>query len=489
MPLAALVALLAALASGVYVGDRMGPAPATGLLVVALAAAVVAGFGRLPAMRLAAALLAAAALGGALCQRAQDGLVHSPVSAAVDARADAVLSGRLVTDPDATRWSARAVLRIDAVVIDDGPRRDGGGRHVLVDATGAAGPRLALLESGDRVELAGWLQPLDDYDRYLARRHVVATLEASELRRVDAGDRLLERTANALRALVFAGLDRLPATERAVTAGFLLGDTRGVPEPVEDQFRAAGLSHLLAVSGANVAFVLALAAPVLRRLTLRGRLVGGLAVVVLFGTMTRWEPSVLRASAMAAATMLALHLGRPTAGVRVLVLAVMVLLVVDPFLLFSVGFLLSCGATAGITILARPIGARLRGPAWVRDALGVTIAAQVGVAPVLLPVFGTVPLAALPANVVALPLAAPITVFGLPAAVAGGLVSEWSPVLARLVQLPTLLLTRAVLTVAATTSRIPVSIDVRAAWALVTVGCVATAIVVRRRARTRERSG
>ena len=122
-------------------------------------------------------------------------------------------------------------------------------------------------------------------------------------------------------------------------SGFLLGDTRELPRDVEEQFRASGLTHLLAVSGANVAFVLALARPVLRRLPLRAQLVAGLTLLVMFGTMTRWEPSVLRACAMAACSMTALYLGRPTAGVRVLALAVVVLVLADPFLIHPIGFL------------------------------------------------------------------------------------------------------------------------------------------------------
>ena len=159
--------------------------------------------------------------------------------------------------------------------------------------------------------------------------------------------------------------------------------------------------------------MLALCAPLLRRLGLFGRLVGGVAVLVLFGTMTRWEPSVLRAIAMASIALVAGYLGRPTDGLRVLALAATALLVADPFLLHSVGFLLSCGASLGIAVLARPIAARLPGPAWVREVLGVTAAAQVGVAPVLIPVFGSMPLVSLPANLVAVPLAAPLTMWGL----------------------------------------------------------------------------
>ena len=71
--------------------------------------------------------------------------------------------------------------------------------------------------------------------------------------------------ANAARDAVLRGAGTLPATPRALLAGFLLGDTRAIPDDLVDDFRDAGLSHLLAVSGANVAFALAIAEPLLRR--------------------------------------------------------------------------------------------------------------------------------------------------------------------------------------------------------------------------------
>ena len=120
--------------------------------------------------------------------------------------------------------------------------------------------------------------------------------------------------------------------------------------------------------------------------------------------MTRWEPSVLRGDRDGRRSRCWPGTSgvRPP-GVRVLVLAATALLLADPFLLHQVGFLLSCGASLGIALLARPITARLRGPLWMREVLGVTAAAQVGVAPVLIPVFGSMPLVALPANLVAVP--------------------------------------------------------------------------------------
>jgi competence protein ComEC len=282
------------------------------------------------------------------------------------------------------------------------------------------------------------------------------------------------RVANRARAAVLDGTGMLPATERALLAGFLLGDTRALPDALVDDFRDAGLSHLLAVSGANVAFVLALAAPVLGRTRLGARCAGGVALLVLFGTMTRWEPSVLRASAMAGLALLATFLGRPASGRRLLVLAVTGLLLLDPFLVHSIGFLLSAGASAGIVLLAPSIGARLPGPRPVADALGVTAAAQLGVLPVLVPVFGTVPLVALPANLLAAPVVGPLTVWGLVAGVAGGILG---PGVAHWLQVPTYALLRFVEAVARTAARTPFAVDGRGLWGLLAVACLVAGLL------------
>jgi competence protein ComEC len=475
VPAAGPVALVAALVAGILAGDRLGPGPARLSLVIGVLTALAALVcrGRAGLVIGATAMLL---LGTAVTQRAHDGLVHSPLAAPVAARDRAAVRGTLVEDPEGARFTARVLVRVDEITVEPSGRAvPAGGRTVVVTAGGDAGPRLRLLAAGDRVELRGWFAPLDGYDERFRWRHAVGRFDATELVSFAEPSSPLLRAANGLREIVLRGGDHLPATERAVVAGFLLGDTRGLTIEVEQRFRAAGLTHLLVVSGSNVAFVLVLAGPVLRRFGLRGRLVGGLAVLIVFGTMTRWEPSVLRACAMAACSMTALHLGRPNAGLRVLALAVLGLLLADPFLVHSVAFLLSCGATAGIAVLAAPLSERLRGPRWIREGLGVTLASQIGVAPVLLPVFGALPAAALPANLVAVPLAGPLTVWGLAAGVAGGIVGQWSTGTAAALQLPTLVLVRAVLSVAALAARIPIQIHGRAALGLLALAAVVAA--------------
>jgi competence protein ComEC len=329
---------------------------------------------------------------------------------------------------------------------------------VLVVAEADAAVRTAVLAAGDEVVLRGWFRPLEGYDTRFRWRHAAARFDARDLVDASRAAAPLAVAANHARSIVLRGTDGLEPTEGALVAGFLLGDTRDLPPDVLERFRASGLSHLLAVSGANVAFVLALVGPLLRRSTRAVRLVVTGAVLVVFGAMTRWEPSVLRACAMAATAVVAAHLGRPARGVRVLALAATVLLLADPFLLHSIGFLLSCGASLGITVLAAPFSGRLRGPAWLRESVATTIAAQIGVAPVLLGVFGSIPLVTAPANLLAVPLAGPLTTWGLTGGVAAGIVRPSAPTLTVVLQLPTRVLAQALLGLADLAGSVPASV-------------------------------
>ena len=213
-------------------------------------------------------------------------------------------------------------------------------------------------------------------------------------------------------------------------AGFLLGDTRAVPDDVVAAYRNSGLSHLLAVSGENVAFTLALFGPLLRRLSLgsahdRGdrdraavrdddafRAVG----VARVGVGDRRARVVVRRAARRRAC--ARWRSRSS---RCSLL--------DPFLLHSVAFWLSCGASAGIATARGADPRAASRAAWLRAPLAVSLAAQVGVTPVLLATFGTVPVVTPFANLLAAPAAEAVGVYGMLASAVGGVVPPLAPVL------------------------------------------------------------
>ena len=236
------------------------------------------------------------------------------------------------------------------------------------------------------------------------------------------------RATQAVRTTVGRSIEAVfPAREAGLLMGLALGDDSHLDPGVERDFKATGLTHLLVVSGGNVAMVLG---PVLALVTMLGvprsvQVAIGLATVAFIVVLTGAEPSVMRAGTMSALTLVGLLLGRARSTAVVLSGAVLVLLIVQPVLVRSIGFQLSVTATAGMVAMAAPLGERFARvmPAPVAAAAGTTLAAQLGVTPILLFHFHDVPGVTLLANVVAAPTVAPSLLLGLVAA-ACGIVAE-----------------------------------------------------------------
>lgn len=403
------------LAGSAWIGAAVSaPLPNAIVIGTGVAAAVVARLRAGSPGRLVVTCLALGLLTSGLGARSLAGLDPREVG---DVEAAVVL----VTDPEPTATGRlRAEVRLD-------------GRRLLAEARAPAAiealaPRLA----GDRVVVRGVVEPLASHPGWMVARHVAGRLRIESVLAVADGAPHAS-AANGLRRVMERGASSLPDRHRALLAGLTLGDERGQPAELAADFRASGLTHLLAVSGQNLVFILAVAGPLLRRLGIWPRFVVAVALVTAFAFLTRFEPSVVRAAAVATVSLWATTSGRPSGGLRHLALAVCGLLVVDPLLTRSVGFRLSVSACLGVLLLAPPIVARLPGPRWVRDALGMTAGAQLAVAPVLVPTFGAMPLAALPANVAAAPLAGALMVWGVTGGVVAGVVGATA---AQLLHLP-----------------------------------------------------
>ncbi len=325
--------------------------------------------------------------------------------------------------PAVGRYSDQLVLVDDPVPIPGGQRVTvrWRGKRLAASAREPASSVLRPLSAGARVEARFDVKPwATEPPGWATSRHLAGRVTVLQLRPVDAGS-LPWRWAGWVRSTMEEGTRSMTATSRSLFAGFVVGDGRNQPVAVADDFRASGLSHLLVVSGQNVAFALAAVAPLLKRLGPRPRFICALCILAAFGTLTRWEPSVLRAEAMVACALWATVVGRPQPRLRILCVAVTALMLVDPLLTRSLGFGLSVAATAGLAVLAQPIADRLPGPAWLRTPLAATLAAQLGTAPLLATLPGGVSAIAVPANLLALPAAEPVTIWGLLVGVPAGL--------------------------------------------------------------------
>ena len=289
---------------------------------------------------------------------------------------------------------------------------------------GTAAVDLAGADPGASLSADGWLLPLGLSDFDLARRRLGA---AAALRLSKSSIGPVESTPQRFAALVRSGLrtatETLPADRAALVRGLAVGDTGGMSAAAELNLRRAGLSHLVAVSGSNVAIVLGAITYAARWLGLRARLLLGSLGLAAFVLIVGPEPSVMRAAAMGGIGLSALALGRRADPLFALGLALIVVLAARPGMLFSVGLQLSAAATAGIVLWAHPAAAAMqRLPALVAVPLAVTVAAQVAVAPLLALTFGEVSVVAPAANLLAAPVVPFATVIGLAAGIVGAVI-------------------------------------------------------------------
>jgi competence protein ComEC len=233
--------------------------------------------------------------------------------------------------------------------------------------------------------------------------------------------------AGAVRGGIRRAVSGAGPAERALVPALVAGDDQGMdPELVAD-FQASGLTHLSAVSGTNLTLVVGFLLVLARLCGVRARglmLVGALGVVG-FVLLARTEPSVVRVAAMGSVALLGMGSNGRERGTRALGVAVLVLLLFDPWLATSIGFALSALATAGILFLAPPWRDALRRwlPRWVAEAIAVPLAAQVACTPVVAAISGQVSLVAVIANLLVAPAVGPATVLGL----VGGVVVLLAP--------------------------------------------------------------
>lgn len=219
----------------------------------------------------------------------------------------------------------------------------------------------------------------------------------------------------------------LPVDQAAMLPGLVLGDTSAVPAAVIAEFRVSGLTHLTAVSGANVTIVCA--AMLLFAYLTGPRIAVGLAALALtaFVVVVGPSASVVRAAVMAAIGLLAILTGRRRQAIPVLAATVIALLALAPQLAVDIGFALSVSATAALVVLAPPWSARLVGRGWpkvIADAVCIAAVAQLVTAPLIAAISGRFSLVSVLANLLVAVVVAPITLLGTTAA---ALAYGWQP--------------------------------------------------------------
>ena len=294
-------------------------------------------------------------------------------------------------------------------------------RVLLVLPVGRSPPRGAILEATVRV--AEPRPPSNGFDEgaWLARQGIHVVLDVSSWHQVGRrggiaglGDRLRGRVERAIGR-------GTTGVRRGIVLGVVLGEDEDLPSDVQDDFRASGLYHLLAVSGQNVAF---LAAGVfglgwVLRLPRKARELVTVGVIAAYVLAVGWQPSVARAAVAGTLASLAWLTARPSDRWHFLAVGALVLLAWMPTAVLDPGFQLSFAAVAAIFVVVPRLRRHVDGlpvPRGVAEALAVALACGLATAPIVLVHFGQMALYTVVANVAAFAAAPLVLAFGLLAA-------------------------------------------------------------------------
>lgn len=413
--------VLPAGAAWLAAGLALGWSPGAGLALTAALALAGSALYLLGARRGWALVLAAAALCAAGSSAAAAGRVaaihRGPLPAL--ARADAKVSIELVVGSDpkqlfvavGTHGAQRSIVVFSARAVSV-TGLDNVTSSIRSPVFVLAGSRGWLdLQPSQHVRASGRLGVPDPGELESA------TFDATGAPEVVGRPSPLQRLAGRVRAGLRAAAAPLPPATGGLLPGLVDGDVSRLPPAVAADFKTTGLTHLVAVSGANVAIVLGATLVVARwtGLRARGQAWCGVFVIVAFVVVARPQPSVLRAAAMGLVAVVALSTGRRKRALPALAVAVLCLIYLDPTLARSVGFALSVSATAALVVLAprlRESMARVM-PRVLAEALSVPTAATLVCAPLIASISGRVSLVAIPANLLAEPVVGVATILGV----------------------------------------------------------------------------
>lgn len=364
---------------------------------------------------------------------------HVAMSSDIDFYANdatVTIEGKIIDAPDirptVTKYTVMAEMFVDA----EGESIPVTGKILVNDASGW--PEYTY---GDHVSISGKLMkpaPIEDfaYDEYLSVRHIYSIMPRARLepaknsdqRSLSISDRFF-RSLFAVRSSFEASINRIfPEPHASLLSGLLTGSRRGIPKHLTDDFRLAGITHIIAISGYNVTIILTLLSGLLFWIPLKKRLPFLVAAIVIFTFFVGGSASVVRAAIMGILGLLALQTGRQTT-VRLSILwtAFSMLLWNPLYLWYDASFQLSFLAVIGISELSTPLKRILRfvpETLALRESLVATIAAQIATLPLIMILFKQISLIAPVTNILVAPIIPIAMLLGFVATILGML---WLP--------------------------------------------------------------
>lgn len=264
-----------------------------------------------------------------------------------------------------------------------------------------------------------------DYKRYLLAKdiHTIATIKDRIVKIGQGRYNILVKYSLQIKDKIVEVFEKtLPAKEAALFEGVVLGKTDTLDEDLKTDFSNSGLTHIMAVSGMNVAYIVMPLEFIFMRLRLRKSLSVGIiaTALIVFTMMTGASASVVRAVIMSLVVLFGKLLNKQADVLTSLAFSSLLILLYNPISLFDIGFQLSYAATLSLIIFYPKMqGVFKFFPKFLQDTIAVTISAQIGVTPIIVYYFNKFSLISLFSNILAVPLAGIILLSGLITAVLG----------------------------------------------------------------------
>lgn len=266
------------------------------------------------------------------------------------------------------------------------------------------------LRYGDRVKISGILERPeegDSYAHYLFRYGVLFSMDRVQVE-------VLESAGFSLRGGLYAFKERVQnhinhlyfEPEASLVSGLLLGSRKGMSEELTRDFQAVGLTHIVAVSGYNISLVIACIFALFSFVPMKRRVILSVISVALFVLFVGASAAAVRAGIMGSLSMWGLYTGRRSQAFFALLWSAVAMTVWNPAILpFDIGFQLSFASTLGLLVFSPMLEKvfPLKVP-FLREALLLTLSAQIATFPFMLFYFGRLSLISPVANLVVAPL-------------------------------------------------------------------------------------
>lgn len=407
-------------AIGIWLSEKLAIPPylwAGGALVALLTAVLL----RHSRSGLLCVYAAALALGGARLTQAEARFDAGSL-ATYNGQGQVTLEGVVADEPDVRGSFVFYKLDAKSLVL-----QDSGEALTVEGAARVRGPRYPVYDYGDRLQVEGSLEEppvLEDFDYrdYLAHKGVHSQVGYAQIEHLSGGDgSFWKRAMLAFKERAQATIGCiLPEPEASLLTGILLGVEGGIPEDVNEDFKATGASHVIAISGFNIAIVSAVMMATIGQLLSDRRLAAGIAIlgIVVYTILVGADAAVVRAAVMGIVTLFGMTVGRTGLALNTLATAGLVMTALNPFTLWDVGFQLSVAATLGLILYSerlekgayRLLAHRFSSARaeqivyWLSEALLLTLAAQIWTTPLILWHFGRFSLVSLYTNILILPV-------------------------------------------------------------------------------------